>query len=384
MKLIHTADLHIGKVVNEFSMLKDQEHVLRQMVQIAKEEKADAFLIAGDVYDRTIPPAEAVVLLDWFLRELAGLQIPVLMISGNHDSGERLGFAGSILEQKEFYIGSSFEGKLKKVTLNDTIGKINVYLLPFLKPQIVRHYLPEEPVHSYEEAVRAALATGQVDTGERNLLLTHYFVTNMGISPELSDSESRISVGGTDNVDVSVFSEFDYVALGHIHGPQKVGRESVRYAGSPLKYSFSEVFHKKSVTVIEMKEKGDVTIRTRELVPLHDMRKIKGTLEELMCPEVVGSADSLDYLHVTLTDREELMDAMGSLRSVYPNVMQLIIEKNMRADEARLSQTHEFREKKTLDIFQEFYELVTDQPFDEERQTVIAELIDQIEGGGSL
>ncbi|ROR31388.1 exodeoxyribonuclease I subunit D [Mobilisporobacter senegalensis] len=384
MKLIHTSDLHIGKVINEFSMLKDQEYALKQIARIAKEEKADGLIIAGDVYDRNIPPSEAVAIFDQFVSELIKEGIPILLISGNHDSPERLSFASSILEKKNFYIAGVFDGTVKCASFHDEYGEINIYLVPYLKPPVVKHILEKEEMVSYEDSVRAILNTIDLNKSKRNLLVTHYFVTNLGEEPELSDSETRISVGGTDNIDVSLFDGFDYVALGHIHGPQKIGRDTVRYAGSPLKYSFSEVFHKKSVTVIELKEKGNVELRTREIKPLHDLRKVKGKLEELMSKEVYSMADTGDYLQVTLTNQEELIDPIGTLRSVYPNVMQLILEKNIKKNDMITTKTEHIKNKSTLEIYREFYESVTEQEFDEERKAVMTSLIDDIEGGGLL
>lgn len=384
MKLIHTSDLHIGKMVNEFSMLKDQEFVLKQMIDIAKEERADALLIAGDIYDRNIPPSDAVAIFDQFVSELIKEGILVLLISGNHDSPERLSFASRILEKKGFYIAGVYDGTVKNVTLTDEYGKLNIHLIPYVKPPITKHLLEKEEIVTYENSVKAILDTIPLDKNERNILITHYFITNLGIEPECSDSETRISVGGTDNIDVSLFDDFDYVALGHIHGPQRIGRETVRYAGSPLKYSFSEVFHKKSVTVLEIKEKGDINIRMREIKPLHDLRKIKGQLEDLMSKEVYSMADTMDYLQVTLTNQEELVDPIGTLRSIYPNVMQLILEKNIRTQDSTTTKIDHMKSKSTLEIYKEFYESVTEREFDMERNLVMTMAIDDIEGGGLL
>lgn len=305
MKLIHTADLHIGKMVNGFSMLKDQEYVLEQIVKIAMEEKADALIIAGDIYDRNIPPSEAVVVFDQFVSGLIEEGIPVLFVTGNHDSPERLSFARNILAQKNLHIGGIFDGRVECACFHDEYGEVIIHLVPFVKPPVVRHVLGNEKIIYFEDSVRGMLDTIDLDKKKRNILVTHYFITNMGALPEISDSETRISVGGTDNVDLSLFDGFDYVALGHIHGPQRIGRDTVRYAGSPLKYSFSEIFHKKSVTVIELNEKENVILRTRELNPLHDLRKVKGKLEDLISKEVSSMADPMDYLQVTLTNEED-------------------------------------------------------------------------------
>lgn len=383
MKLIHTSDLHIGKIVNEFSMLKDQEYILKQIADIVKEEKADALIIAGDVYDRNIPPSEAVSLFDHFVSELIKEGIAVLLISGNHDSPERLSFASSILEKKGLYIAGVYNGTVKTVTLTDEYGDAKIHLIPYIKPPIVKHLLEKDEIVTFESSMKAIIDTIDLKD-ERNILVTHYFITNLGIEPECSDSESRLSVGGTDNIDASLFDDFDYVALGHIHGPQRIGRDTIRYAGSPLKYSFSEVFHNKSVTVVELREKGDTNIRMREMKPLHDLRKIKGKLEELMSKEVYSMADTKDYLQVTLTNREELIDPIGTLRSVYPNIMQLILEKNIRKQDLFTTKIDHMKSKSTLEIYREFYESVTEHEFDEERSMVMTTLIDDIEGGGLL
>lgn len=387
MKIVHTADLHIGKMVNEYDLLKDQEYVLNQMIEIAKDEEVDAFVIAGDVYDRSIPPADAVSTFNRFVSRLSELRIPILLVSGNHDSGERLSFASSILDKERFYISGSYDGQVKKVRLQDEYGNINFYLLPYMKPPVVKYYHDTEMIKTYEEAIKVVVDNIGVNEEERNVLVTHYFVTNLGITPECSDSETHISVGGTDNIDVSVFNQFDYVALGHIHGPQKIGREQVRYAGSPLKYSFSEVYHNKSVTIVELGEKkskdeATVRIHTREIEPLHDMRKIKGSLADLISEEVYSLADTEDYLQITLTNQEELVDAIGSLRNIYPNVMQLIFEKNIRGEDGIYTRASNLRHRTTLDIYHEFYEAMTEREFDKERQDIISRLIDGIEGGG--
>lgn len=384
MKLIHTADLHIGKMVNGFSMLKDQEYVLEQIVKIAMEEKADALIIAGDIYDRNIPPSEAVVVFDQFVSGLIEEGIPVLFVSGNHDSPERLSFARNILAQKNLHIGGIFDGRVECACFHDEYGEVIIHLVPFVKPPVVRHVLGNEKIISFEDSVRGMLDTIDLDKKKRNILVTHYFITNMGALPEISDSETRISVGGTDNVDLSLFDGFDYVALGHIHGPQRIGRDTVRYAGSPLKYSFSEIFHKKSVTVIELNEKENVILRTRELNPLHDLRKVKGKLEDLISKEVSSMADPMDYLQVTLTNEEELIDPIGTLRSVYPNVMQLILEKNLRKKDAVSKKADHIKNKTTLELYKEFYESVTEREFDRQRKEIMISLIDEIKGDGLL
>lgn len=380
MKFIHTADLHIGKVVNEFSMLEEQKHVLQQILTIVKEEKADGLILAGDIYDRSVPSAEAVVALDQFLREATKLGIQIFMISGNHDSPERIGFARSILEDKGLHIEGMIRGNMNPVAMEDEYGTLNIYMLPFAKPAIIRHLYQDETIVTCEDGVRKIIEESGIDANNRNLLITHHFVTNTGKPPEQSESESNLLLGGAENVDASVFEAFDYVALGHIHGPQRMGRDTIRYSGSPIKYSFSEVFHKKSVTIVELKDKGDVTLSVRELKPIHDMRKIKGTLDELMKEEVYSQADVNDYLHVTLLDKQELFDPMGELRSVYPNVMQITFEKNERKEHENSVSIASTQNKTIYEHFRDFYTSVAGEELDGEYETCMKAVIEEIGG----
>ncbi|BBF45184.1 exonuclease SbcD [Lachnospiraceae bacterium KM106-2] len=380
MKFIHTGDLHIGKQVHEFSMLEDQKYILDEIVNIAKEEEADAILLAGDVYDRSVPPAEAVSLLDDFLSKLTESGKKVFLISGNHDSPERLSFASEILEREGVYITGLLPDQMKEIVMKDEFGPIHVYLMPFAKPQVIRQVMTkssEGKIPSYEESIRNYIGQTIVKEEERNLLMTHHFITNQGVEPEQSDSESLISVGGTDNIDVSTFDAFDYVALGHIHRAQKVGRDTVRYSGSPLKYSFSEVFHKKSVCVIEMKEKGNVEVRLRELNPIRDMRKIKGTLEDLVSSEVVSAGNANDYIEATLTDKEELIDPISRLRASYPNIMHLRMEQRERKEEGITEAKEAIKKMSPLEIFEEFYEKVSGREFTEEKREIMVPIIDE-------
>lgn len=381
MKLLHTADLHIGKVVNEFSMLSDQEHILDQLLQIIEEEKVDGLIIAGDVYDRSIPPADAVTVLDNFLSKLIERNIKVFLISGNHDSPERIGFASTILQSKGLYISSNFNGEVKKVTLEDKYGNVNLYLLPFMKPATIKYYRKNENIVTYEDGVKALVDTLEIDNKERNILVTHHFITNAGRKPELSDSETMISLGGIDNIDASVFDDFDYVALGHIHRAQEIGKKHIRYAGSPIKYSFSEVFHQKSVALIELSEKGEINITLKELKPLHNMRKIKGKLFDLISEEVYKESETTDYIQATLTDENELIDPIGTLRSVYPNIMQIITMKNTLSENNMKQIEGDIKKKTTLELYKEFFMGVTDREFDAEREEVMKEMIGQITGG---
>lgn len=400
MKLLHIADLHIGKRVNEFNMIEDQRYILNQILRITEETQPDAVLIAGDVYDKCQPSAEAVELLDEFLTLITSRVRKVLMISGNHDSPERLGFGSRILKKNGLHIGGVFEGSLSKVVLKDEYGKVNLYLLPFIKPAMARPYF-DIPLETYDSTLRAVLSRESLPAGDRNVLLAHQFVTSGAAEPERSDSES-LSLGGLDNVDVSCFEGFDYVALGHIHGPQKIGRDTVRYAGSPLKYSFSEARHKKSAVLVELGAKGDWDIRLIPLEPLRDMRRIWGPLEQLL---KAGREDGgiRDYIHATLTDEEEIYDAVGKLRRVYPNLMALEFDNsrinsfaNGPAYGPANGPAYGSKEAGALNIsegegghspeilFREFFQLQNGYDLSLEQRTVMEEILEQASGGGAL
>ena len=383
MKLLHTADLHIGKVVNEFSMIEDQKYILQQIIDLAIKEEVDGILIAGDIYDRSVPPADAVVLLDWFLNSLIKNNIKIYMISGNHDSAQRLGFASKLLEEKGLYIGSNYDGSMKRIRTKKDEVTVDIYLLPFLKPQTVAYYEDDEDavIRTFEDGVRASLSHVAIDHDVVNVLVTHHFVTSANVLPEQSDSENQLSLGGIDQVDTSVFDSFDYVALGHIHRPQRIGRDTIRYAGSPLKYSFSEVLHKKSVTLLEINPNKEILISTKALEPLHDMRKIKGCLNDLMNPEYYELADTNDYIQATLTDEVELVDPIGRLRSIYPNIMQIILEKNQKNINHEQNTLVARKHKSALELFEDFYTQVTGRKFDERRQKIMEEVFEEVAGG---
>lgn len=373
MKLIHLSDLHLGKRVNEFSMTEDQAYIIKKILEVIKEEEPDGVLIAGDIYDKPVPSIEAVALFDDFLKQLARAKTPVFLISGNHDSAERLAFASELIELSGIHIAPAYNGTVKPIPLKDAYGTVNIYLLPFIKPAHVRSRFPEESIESYTEAVRTAISHMDIPEGERNILVTHQFVTGA----MRSDSED-ISVGGSDNVDASVFDAFDYVALGHIHGPQSVGRESVRYCGTPLKYSFSEAGHQKSVTILELKEKGNVRIRTADLVPLHDLRKLKGTYEELTNRKNYEGTRTDDYLHITLTDEEDVLDAVGKLRVIYPNLMKLDYDNRRTRENREITGGEEVEARTPMELIREFYEKQNNQPMNERQTAFIGDLIEKI------
>ncbi len=373
MKLVHLSDLHLGKRVNEFSMLEDQKHILWEILRIIGQEKPEGVIIAGDVYDKAVPPAEAVALLDEFLVRLAGMRTEVFIISGNHDSAERIAFGSRLIRESGVHLSPVFSGEIEPCTLTDEYGEVQIRMLPFIKPADVRHAFPEEEIGDYTDAVRTVIRHMNPDPSVRNVLVAHQFVTGA----ERSDSED-VSVGGMDNVDASVFELFDYVALGHIHGPQRIGRETVRYCGTPLKYSFSERNHVKSVTVVTLSEKGRTEIRTVPLIPLHDMREIRGTYEELTLRKNWEGTATDDYLHVILTDENDVPDAMARLRVIYPNIMKVDYD-NQRTRTASLTGLAEETERKSeMELFEEFYAGQNGQPLSGEQRSFAEALLEKL------
>lgn len=374
MKFIHLSDLHIGKRVNEYSMIEDQEYILNQIINIVDTEKPDCVIIAGDVYDKAVPSAEAVALVDDFLVKLSEKNLHVFVISGNHDSPERIAFGGRLMELSKIYMSPVYDGNISPVVLEDEYGKINIWMLPFVKPVHVRKINEDTEINSYTDAMRIAIDDININKNERNVMITHQFVTGA----HRTESE-EISVGGTDNVDVSVFEDFDYTALGHIHRPQNCKSEKVRYSGSPLKYSFSESKDNKSVTVAELKEKGTLLVTTVPLVPLRDMVEIKGKYEEIMLRDFYKSTSyQEDYVHITLTDEDDIPDAIGKLRTVYHNLMKLDYD-NIRTRNINLVDGAENIERKSpYEHFSEFYEKQNNQPMSYNQNEFIKKLIEDI------
>lgn len=374
MKFLHLADLHLGKRVNGFSMLEDQAHILRQILAILDDEQPDGVLIAGDVYDKSVPSVEAVELLDSFLTELRARGVPVLLISGNHDSPERLAFGGRVMDSCGIHISPVYDGALAPVTLHDEFGPVHVWLLPFVKPAHVRRWFPDADIESYTDAVAEAVAHMDIDTAARNVLVTHQFVTG----GTRSGSE-ELSVGGTDNVDSGVFAPFDYVALGHLHGAQHIGRETIRYAGSPLKYSFSEARQHKSVTVVTLGEKGDVQVRTAALTPLRELREIRGSYDELTARSFYEHTTyRSDYLHLILTDEQDVFDAMSRLRTIYPYLMTLDYDNARTRAAGGMSVPAETERRTPLELFEALYTRQNHQPMSEVQREYIAQLMEQI------
>ena len=374
MKFIHLSDLHIGKRFCEASLIEDQEYILNNIIKVIDEEKPQAVVIAGDVYDKAVPSAEAVQLFDDFLCRLSERKLQVFVISGNHDSPERIAFGGRLMNKSGIYMSPVYDGCITPVEINDEYGKVLVYMLPFIKPAHVRNIFPDTEIQGYTEALQFVINNMNIDTHCRNILITHQFVTGA----ETSGSE-ELSVGGSDNVDVSVFDAFDYVALGHIHRAQKVGRETVRYSGSPLKYSFAECNHKKSVTVTEMGSKGEVGIKTVELVPMREVREIKGLYSDITRRDFYAGTNCNDYLHVILTDEEDVPEALGKLRVIYPNIRTLDYDNKRTRGSGIIEEACEVANKSPLDIFGEFYEKRNNQPMSEVQKDFIKGLIERIE-----
>ena len=376
MKFFHISDLHIGKRVNGFSMLEDQKYILNQIIELAKEQEPDGIFIAGDLYDKSTPSAEAVEMVDWFLSQAAQLGIKVWAISGNHDSAERVAYGSRMLEQAGIHMAKVFDGTLQSYTYTkEGDEKAYIWLLPYIRPAQVRRFFPDKTIDTTQQAVKAVLETAKLQHDGTNILIMHQFIAGAAVC----DSE-EMSIGGLDQVDVSVLEGFDYVALGHLHRPQKVMGENVRYCGSPLKYSFSEAGQEKSVTVIETgPEPGKIKIDTLPLVPRLDLREMKGPMEKILQKEVSASANPEDYLHITLTDQEEILDAIGKVREVYPNIMKLDFESF-----GQKSQEEEMEiqiDKKTPgELFAEFFFRQNGRDMNQKQEKTVEKLMNEIFG----
>lgn len=374
---MHLADLHLGKRVNGFSMMEDQEYILNRILEIMEEEQPDGLLIAGDVYDKTIPPAEAVRLMDDFLTAVAAKHVPVFLISGNHDSAERVAFGHQLMQGSGIWISPVYDGIIRHHTLEDRWGEVNIYLIPFLRPSVVRSFFPDVEIEDYTDALRTIIEDLQVDTSRRNVVLAHQFVTAAGALPETCDSE-QLSVGGLDRVDGSVFSPFDYTALGHLHGPQRVGSETIRYAGSPLKYSFSELHQKKSVTVAELRAKGETEIRQIPLQPRREMIELRGTFEEILEKARKKGELQTDYYHMILTDETDVVDALSRLREYYPNIMLLDYDNRRTRSQKEVEQLDRVEERTPGELFAALYEQQNGQEMDSDRKEYLDGLIREI------
>lgn len=373
MKFLHLSDLHLGKRVNEFSMIEDQRYILKEILSIVNKEKPEGILIAGDVYDRSIPTEDAMRLWDEFLISLAGKKVPVYAISGNHDSAIRFSNHSALVEEAGIYLAPAYDGTCQKYQLADENGTVNIYLLPFIKPTMVRSAFPEEEMKNYTDACRVAIEHMDMNREERNILVAHQFV----LGATRCDSE-EVSVGGLDGVSADVFEGIDYVALGHIHGKQKVGKETIRYCGTPLKYSFSEKDHKKSVTVVELREKGVVEIREIPLTPLHDLREVRGSYEELMAKKNYEGTATDDYIHAVLTDENDVIDAVAKLRVVYPNLMKLSYDNKRTRTQQIVTEAKQVEKKTPIELFSEFFEKQNNQELTEEQKSFVLEQMEEI------
>ena len=375
MKLLHLADLHIGKIIKEQSLLEDQEYILNEIIKIAEKEKVDAVLISGDIYDRSVPPADAVDVLNNFLNKLIKiLKIKVFIISGNHDSKERLNFGSKIFENDGLYIQTTYNGKIKCVELSN---EVNIYMLPFVKPIEVKPYFETEKVDTYNEAMKLIINNEELDESKVNILMAHQFVTAGNINPEMCESETQ-NVGGIENVDASNFDKFDYVALGHIHGPQRIGKDTIRYSGTMLKYSFSEVRHNKSVVLINIKKDKKLEYKLIPLKPLRDMRIIEGPIEELLKKENYKGTNTEDYIKAIITNEEPIYDAIGQIRRVYPNTLSLEIS-NIKTSiqNVELEDIEKLKQKDEFELFDDFYEFQNNIRLDDEQRKIIKDIIEQ-------
>ena len=379
MKLLHVSDLHIGKCVNSFSMIEDQKYILDQILAMVKNHQVDALLIAGDVYDKSLPSAEAVSLVDDFLNAIADLHIPCMMTAGNHDSAERVAYASNFLRKQGFYVSPVFAGSIDHVTLQDEFGPITFWLMPFIKPAMVRAYFPDEDIETnYTKAAEVLINACDINTAERNVILSHQFVTSTSNITERTDSE--LTLGGMDNVDAHVYDAFDYVALGHVHRPQRVGRDTCRYSGSPLKYSFSEIPFPKTAPLITLGEKGSVDVELLPLVPLRDMEQIKGTIDELLSNDFSLLKKRDNYFYAILTDETLPPSAISRLRSVYPNIMGIDHQAPGSSQPSLNNTTTEFDSSKTpYDLFAEFFAMQNEAPLNEVQEKYVKDVLERIE-----
>lgn len=382
MKFMHLSDLHLGKRLYEYSLLEDQRYILQQIIDRVEEEQPDGVILAGDLYDKSVPSGEAVQLFDWFLMELTKKNVTVLAISGNHDSAERIAFGAGIMSEKNVYFSPVYDGTVRCVTMYDSFGPVHVWLMPFLKPAVVRQAVgrersdgedPVEEIHGYQSALEMVVRRMHVNPEQRNVLVAHQFVTGA-----MRCESEEINVGGLDQISTETFDVFDYVALGHIHSPQKVGRDTVRYCGTPLKYSFSEAGQTKSITVVELGEKSQVKLRTIPLRPLRDMRRLRGSYMDLMDRNFQKDINMEDYVEITLTDEEDIPDGLQKLRIVYPNLMQLHYDNLRTRTNQDIRAAEEAEQKSETELFEEFYELQNNQEMSEEQREYVREMIGKI------
>lgn len=358
MKLLHLGDLHLGKSLGNFDLTEDQSYILDQILKIAEREAADGVLMAGDIYDKAVPSEAATALLDNFLSSLAQKGIPVYMVSGNHDSDDRLNYGSRLFAESQIFISAVFDGRLFEHTVKDGETEVHIYLLPFVKASQVRHFFPDKKIESYDDAVRAILSSASIDPKKCNVLVAHQFVTAGGKDPALGGSEGAgtQSVGLVEKIGCDCFDAFDYVALGHIHSPQKVGRDGVRYAGSPIKYSLSEAYNEKSVPLVAISGKGRVEVKLIPLKPRRDLRHLKGKLGELL--KKTNVRDSDDFIYATLTDEERISDAMGIFQQVYPNTVKIDYDNSHTRQIERVDISQIAKNRSFSELIADFYHLM--------------------------
>jgi len=373
MKFFHLSDLHLGMRLNDFSMLEDQRHILIEIVRHAKEYKPDAVFICGDVYDKSIPSVEAVQLLDRFLVWLNELGIAIYLISGNHDSAERVSFAASLLEMSNVHISQVYSGSITPLSIEDEFGQVNIWMLPYLKPSTVRPHFRDKVIVSFSDAVSSALSNIEIDIASRNILLTHQFVTGA-----IRSESEELYVGGAENVDATLFNAFDYVALGHLHRPQFIIRPSLRYCGTPLKYSLSEIDHIKSITAVDMGAKGEATISEIPLSPIREIREIRGTYKEITAQRNYLNTNVDDYVYIVLTDDNEEPDAVIKLRNIYPNIMRLRYDNKRTQTNMSVITAARTDSKEPIDLLGELYEIQNGQPMSQTQKDYALSLLVRI------
>ena len=370
MRFLHLADLHIGKRVNGFSMIEDQKFVFEQVYNVIENEKIDGIIMAGDIYDKPVPSAEAVKLFDEMLTRLVSINLPIFVISGNHDSAERIGFGSDILSAAKVYMSRVYNGNLQKIELEDDYGKINVYLLPFIKPATVKNIYKEAEIKDYDDALEYVLSQEKIDETKRNVIVSHQFVTGA-----MRSESEEVSVGGLDNVSVENYEAFDYVALGHIHRAQQMGRESARYAGTLLKYSFSEEKHNKSMTIVDLKEKGNIEIKEIPVKPLHDLKTIKGKFSKITSEEFYKELKKEDYYRAVLKDVDDILNAIGKLKSIYPNLMSMEYDNTRTRSYSVVDNVETGEAKSPLDYFEEFFEKQNGRKMSEKQRNYLLEIL---------
>lgn len=370
MRFLHLADLHIGKRVNGFSMIEDQKFVFEQVYNVIESENIDGVIMAGDIYDKPVPSAEAVKLFDEMLTRLVSINLPIFVISGNHDSAERIGFGSDILSAAKVYMSRVYNGNLQKIELEDDYGKINVYLLPFIKPATVKNIYKEAEIKDYDDALAYVLSQEKIDETKRNVIVSHQFVTGA-----MRSESEEVSVGGLDNVSAKNYDAFDYVALGHIHRAQQMGRESARYAGTLLKYSFSEEKHNKSMTIVDLKEKGNIEIKEIPVKPLHDLKTIKGKFSKITSEEFYKELKKEDYYRAVLTDEDDILNAIGKLKSIYPNLMSMEYDNTRTRSYSVVDNVETGEAKSPLDYFEEFFEKQNGRKMSEKQRNYLLEIL---------